>query len=91
MKSKKNVIAVKRRGPNKLDQEENFVEEQEKIPDGALGAVKGFYYKVGAHGFLYFWAEKWRRSVNDAEMFHKAMDRAKETKTSPFNLHNGGF
>ena len=71
----------------------NELEHEDKIPKGALGAIMGCYYKIGAHDFVYYWNDfKWKKSIHNAELLQFAF---KEILKKPgghlYNLHNGGF
>ena len=64
------------------------IEHQDKIPEGAIGALMGAYYKIGTHGFAFYWDDfKWRRSVHDAVVVQAALSEAK----AAYRLHNEGL
>jgi hypothetical protein len=60
----------------------------QEIPDDAIGALMGSYYKIGAHGFAYYWSGgEWKKSQHHAAIVKAALSKAK----NKFNIHNGGL
>lgn len=60
----------------------------QEIPKDAIGALMGNYYKIGAHGFAYYWSGgEWKRSQHNAEAVKAALSDAKHK----FDIYNGGL
>lgn len=62
--------------------------DTQNIPEDAIGALMGSYYKIGAHNFVYYWdGREWKRSQHHPAIVKAALSKAK----SKFSLHNGGI
>jgi hypothetical protein len=46
------------------------------MPEEAIGAVSGLYYKIGLHGKAYYWnGEEWIKSDKTSEEIKAALAR----------------
>jgi hypothetical protein len=47
-----------------------------QMPEEAIGAVSGLYYKIGLHGKAYYWnGEEWIKSDKTSEEIKAALAR----------------
>jgi hypothetical protein len=62
--------------------------DTQTIPEDAIGALMGSYYKIGAHNLVYYWSGgEWKRSQHHPAIIVKALSEAKYK----FDIHNGGI
>tara|TARA_R110000868_G_C10859385_1_gene761379 strand:- start:644 stop:847 length:204 start_codon:yes stop_codon:yes gene_type:complete len=55
------------------------------IPNNAIGSLNGLYYKIGLHGFSYYWnGDSWLRSQKSAILIEAALEKCRHK----FSLNN---
>tara|TARA_R110000764_G_scaffold36319_1_gene81068 strand:+ start:2456 stop:2770 length:315 start_codon:yes stop_codon:yes gene_type:complete len=55
------------------------VDLMKTCPEGAIGAVTGLFYKIGLHGFAYYWnVDRWIKSDKDPVLLQVAIEGNKD-------------
>lgn len=64
---------------------EKFTVNVQGIPENAIGSLNGLYYKIGLHGFSYYWdGNSWLRSQHPAILIKAALENCRHK----FSLNN---
>lgn len=64
---------------------EKLTNNVQAIPKNAIGSLNGLYYKIGLHGFSYYWdGDSWLKSETPAVLIEAALEKCRHK----FSLNN---